>query len=1350
MFLQNDLPICSTSRTWNSSPPSPSTLPQPAKRLHANASALCESQQDRKTEFGRDLDSFIIAHDASVQALLDENHLAWGTIYEIARGVTKGNWKWSSVTKEKVQQLRGTNARAAHQVAAVIQGREVPRVLTAEPWIEYDREQDAILENKGRGLGGMGPWKGQDSWYGGRIQQVGRLVRTQGRFLIQLEKPEIRRSHRFSRYLGSRRILQVRVTDDLLYKHGTEVRLLLNSRKFILCGRVFLPFHAKEGGMYLIETSLDFERVASDQDGDQFRKSLGDFINWHNPLPLNKQQPISKWSTRWALGLSTSIPTIEFEPQYIYKLSDIHVSPQDWEGKAPAEKVLTDGCGFINGAALTQIMRLMKYSIRPTAVQGRIGGSKGMWVLHPDPLEQIPDGPAKIWIRPSQRKIELGETSALGPAQKIFDLLAPSRVTGPSRLSSQTLINLSYNGISHPLLKDLMKRGLEEEIQSFIDWNQPQSMIMVWKAVERAGSVVVSRLRRQLTGQARALGLGQLHPIDDQGQEGQEDDGNSDSMQFIDASHKKYSGQPLSLHESVLELLQAGFHPLKLDLLFQKLESVITLVLDDYVEKFHIPVMESCEAYIIPDPYGVLEEGQIHFRSSEPFISPSTGEQTDIILGEVLVSRNPTRLPSDVQKVTAVAHPKLSNYFNVIVFPIKGKQSLASFLGGGDHISLIFSSTDVVMLNWYKPLVEQFRGSPLCTAPSNLSTFFEREVEHVRTFDVRVSQLGNKQAQQAFQTVLLLGLAETRVGLYSKFHDAAVYEFGYGSQKAIHLAYMFTTCLDASKTGLRPWYAWKLEQGKEAKNNFEKPILKREGFILDVLVEEGDNLRKEALLEYRKLKVQSTEKDQDLCMPWHAAKEKAIQAKMHGIPEGIKGQWQSAKVHLLRVHHLKMVTYDKVASSFAKPPSFRGFVFFSDDDVQTLKASLASIKSLTFAFSVAFHDLCSIKARATGNIAITHQFAQCITVPNIVSLFTILDLTISLVFALWNIHAWFLRDATAIFCLGNPLLDVQVRDGEAVLKKYDLVANNAILAEEKHQPIYEEIVKNYPVTYVAGGASQNAARGAAYVLPPGSVVYTGCVGDDDLAEQLRAANRREGLDEVYLVKKGEKTGACAVIITGHHRSLVTTLRAAEKFEASHLSSSTVAPLMEGAKVFYVEGFFLTHGVGVGAHAEQTRLGEQQGTGSSVSSSLIIPFSHIHTKSCPYTDIVIGNESEAQEYAKAILKSDTTDIAEIAKGIATYRKANARPRVVVITQGSESTIVVDGKAPETAKVYAVTPIASESIVDTNGAGDAFAGGFLGAYVAGKSLDECVEVGHKLGAMCVQLVGPQFKWPKVQVL
>lgn len=55
-----------------------------------------------------------------------------------------------------------------------------------------------------------------------------------------------------------------------------------------------------------------------------------------------------------------------------------------------------------------------------------------------------------------------------------------------------------------------------------------------------------------------------------------------------------------------------------------------------------------------------------------------------------------------------------------------------------------------------------------------------------------------------------------------------------------------------------------------------------------------------------------------------------------------------------------------------------------------------------------------------------------------------------------------------------------------------------------------------------------------------------------------------------------------------------------------------------------------------------------------------------------------------------------------------------------------------------KVYPVSALSDSQIVDTNGAGDAFAGGFMGALVSGKSIDECVEVGHRLGAMCVQQV------------
>ncbi|KAJ7608802.1 Ribokinase-like protein [Roridomyces roridus] len=339
-----------------------------------------------------------------------------------------------------------------------------------------------------------------------------------------------------------------------------------------------------------------------------------------------------------------------------------------------------------------------------------------------------------------------------------------------------------------------------------------------------------------------------------------------------------------------------------------------------------------------------------------------------------------------------------------------------------------------------------------------------------------------------------------------------------------------------------------------------------------------------------------------------------------------------------------------------------------------------------------------------------------------------------------------------LFCIGNPLLDMQVTNGEALLAKYDLKADDAILAEEKHDPIYAELVKEHKVTYVAGGASQNAARGAAYVLPPNSVVYTGCVGDDDLAEQLKAANKREGLRDLYQVKKGEKTGACAVVITGHNRSLVTTLRSAEKWDKSHLESAEVVPLVEGAKVFYVEGYFLTHGTETIAQLSQKASAASKVFALNFSAPFIPQFFGSQLQQIiPHVDIIICNEAEAEAWANANGHPEPKNIAAIASSIAGLPKSNAsRPRTVIVTQGSEPTVLVTSDKPDSPKTFGVHVLSKELIVDTNGAGDAFAGGFLGAYVAGKSIDEAVEAGHKLAGISIQQVGPQYAWPKVSVL
>ncbi len=127
-------------------------------------------------------------------------------------------------------------------------------------------------------------------------------------------------------------------------------------------------------------------------------------------------------------------------------------------------------------------------------------------------------------------------------------------------------------------------------------------------------------------------------------------------------------------------------------------------------------------------------------------------------------------------------------------------------------------------------------------------------------------------------------------------------------------------------------------------------------------------------------------------------------------------------------------------------------------------------------------------------------------------------------------------------------------------------------------------------------------------------------------------------------------------------------------------------------------------------------------------------------SAPYWDYVICNESEAEAYAKSHDLPDPADIRAVARALADLPKANAaRPRVAVVTHGTEPTVVaVQGRAD--VAEYPVHAIDAAKINDTNGAGDAFAGGFVAGLVQGKPLETAVDMGQWLARLSIQELGP----------
>ncbi|TVY91501.1 Adenosine kinase [Lachnellula willkommii] len=332
----------------------------------------------------------------------------------------------------------------------------------------------------------------------------------------------------------------------------------------------------------------------------------------------------------------------------------------------------------------------------------------------------------------------------------------------------------------------------------------------------------------------------------------------------------------------------------------------------------------------------------------------------------------------------------------------------------------------------------------------------------------------------------------------------------------------------------------------------------------------------------------------------------------------------------------------------------------------------------------------------------------------------------------------------ALLCLENPLLDIQAQGNDELLAKYGLEADNAILAEEKHLGIYEDLLNNYSAKLIAGGGAQNTARGAQYMLPPNSVVYLGGVGDDKYAAILHDAVKQAGLRVEYRVDKKEKTGRCGVVITGHHRSMCTDLGAANHYDLDHLKSPEVWKLVEGATHYFVGGYHLTVcPPAIMALAEEAAKNDKPFVFSLSAPFIPIAFKDALDATAPYWDYVIGNESEALSYAEAH-GLETKDIKEIAKHLAALPKANKkRERVAIITQGTDPTVVAtNGEVKE----YAVHAIDGSQITDTTGAGDAFAAGFTAGLVAGAPLAQCVDQGQWLAKLSIQELGPSFPFPK----
>jgi adenosine kinase len=259
-----------------------------------------------------------------------------------------------------------------------------------------------------------------------------------------------------------------------------------------------------------------------------------------------------------------------------------------------------------------------------------------------------------------------------------------------------------------------------------------------------------------------------------------------------------------------------------------------------------------------------------------------------------------------------------------------------------------------------------------------------------------------------------------------------------------------------------------------------------------------------------------------------------------------------------------------------------------------------------------------------------------------------------------------------------------------MLKKYELTNGAAILAEEKHMPIFDEVFNMPGMVKVTGGAALNSARSVAYALKQMGVTesktdYMGCIGKDERGANLAKLCEEAGVTTHFCESEDKPTGCCAVVIYNKERTLTTDLAAACAYKEDHFDANM--EVVKKAKFIYTTGYFITSSmpslIKAAAYANENDV--PFGFNFSAVFLQFIEKDNM-MKAIEAADFVFLNEDEAAQFIKTAEMPEGSDLKDVAVKLATWKKTNTkRPRYAMVTYGPKPVIVAKADAGAEAEV-----------------------------------------------------------------
>jgi sugar/nucleoside kinase (ribokinase family) len=308
-------------------------------------------------------------------------------------------------------------------------------------------------------------------------------------------------------------------------------------------------------------------------------------------------------------------------------------------------------------------------------------------------------------------------------------------------------------------------------------------------------------------------------------------------------------------------------------------------------------------------------------------------------------------------------------------------------------------------------------------------------------------------------------------------------------------------------------------------------------------------------------------------------------------------------------------------------------------------------------------------------------------------------------------------DVTAI---GNAIVDVLAQADDALLVEHGLIKGAMSLIEAADAERLYAVMG--PAIEMSGGSAANTVAGIAAL--GGRAAYIGKVADDQLGEVFTHDIRAVGVTyDTPRLTEGLSTARSLIFVTPDaHRTMQTFLGATTQLGPEDLNMDHIT----SAKVLYLEGYLWDQPRAKKAMRDAAIRAQQAGVAVSLTLSDSFCVARFRDEFRElvehHVDILFANEAEIL----SLYEADDFDAA--------LQQVRRHCEVAALTRSEKGSVIVSGN-----EVHVVDAEPGVTVVDTTGAGDAYAAGFLYAYTRGADLATCGRLGGMMAAEVISHYG-----------